>query len=376
MKKTYVTSTLLPEYPLWEKVKQKRIPFSFDLELTARCNNRCRHCYIALPARDREAQGKELSCNEIMRLADQSVDLGVLWCLITGGEPLLRPDFPDIYLGLKKKGLLVSVFTNACLVTEKEGELFQKYPPRDLEVTVYGATEETYEKVTGTTGSYRAFRRGLDILRANNVKVRMKAMALRSNLPEFSAIAEFCRVHTCDYFRFDPLLHFRYDRDRDRNDMIREERLIPREIAALDLADRERFEAVKKECEMLLPNPLPHSGRMPLFYCNAGKNSFTITSAGRFQLCSSLSHPECTYDLRQGTLKEAWNVLVPRVLGLTSDNPDFINKCRPCPLVNLCLWCPAHAYLETGRLDGWVEYFCEVAKEREKAARMMLDVCS
>ena len=109
--------------------------------------------------------------------------MGAVWCLLTGGEPLLRDDFEELYLGLKRLGLLVSVFTNACLVTPAHVELFRRYPPRDIEVSVYGATRETYERVTRRPGSYDAFVRGLDLLLASGVPVRLKAMALRSTAP-------------------------------------------------------------------------------------------------------------------------------------------------------------------------------------------------
>jgi len=82
------------------------------------------------------------------RIGREAVELGAFWCLITGGEPLLRKDFADIYLCLKNKGLLVSVFTNATLLNRDHIELFKKYPPRDIEVSVYGVTPETYESVT------------------------------------------------------------------------------------------------------------------------------------------------------------------------------------------------------------------------------------
>jgi len=55
--------------------------------------NDCRHCYIGLPAGDQEARRKELSLAEIDRIAGEAVSLGALWCLVTGGEPLLREDF-------------------------------------------------------------------------------------------------------------------------------------------------------------------------------------------------------------------------------------------------------------------------------------------
>jgi len=175
---SFFRSESLPEYALWKSGEEKRIPFSFDLEVTARCNNACRQCYINLGASDPVAKRQELSLVEIQGIVHQAVDLGALWCLVTGGEPLLRQDFSDIYLMLKKQGLLVSVFTNACLVTPEHVKLFQNYPPRDIEVTVYGISAQTYEKVTRRPGSYDAFRRGLDLLLEGSVKVRLKAMAL------------------------------------------------------------------------------------------------------------------------------------------------------------------------------------------------------
>jgi radical SAM protein with 4Fe4S-binding SPASM domain len=356
-----------PEFSLWHRVPERRVPLHFDLEITARCNNDCRHCYINLPAGDAEARRRELSLDEIEDLADQAVALGAFWCLVTGGEPLLRPDFADIYLGLKRRGLLVSVFTNACLVTEEHVTLFTRYPPRDIEVTVYGVTEETYERVTRRPGSYTAFRRGLDLLLASGLKVRLKAMALRSNVHELQAMAAFCREHTADYFRFDPLLHLRYDGDPRRNDEIRAERLTPAEVVAVEQADEERATALDKGCDKLIVPEFANYRCDHLFHCGAGNRSFTVSYDGLFRLCADLWHPGCIYDLRQGSLAQAWVELVPRVRDLRSTNPDFLHRCRRCPITNLCMSCPARAFLETGQLDGFCPYFCEAAHARAAA---------
>jgi radical SAM protein with 4Fe4S-binding SPASM domain len=361
----------IQEFGLWEKLKGGRTPLSFDLELTARCNNDCRHCFINLPAGDRDARAAELTCGEILAIAGEAVEMGALWCLLTGGEPLLRDDFGEIYVGLKRLGLLVGVFTNACLVSPEHVELFHTYPPRDIEVSVYGATRETYESVTRRPGSFAAFRRGLDLLLEGGLKVRFKAMALRSNLHEFDEISRFCREHTKDYFRFDPALHLRLDGDPARNEEIRAERLSPQEVVAVERADAERFGALQRACtDGTLVNPsYEHFGCDHLFHCGAGTDGFTVGYDGRFRLCSSLVHPDTVYDLRSGSLREAWEEWVPRVRDLRGTAPEFLEKCRRCPLSNLCLWCPAHAHLETGRLDGWVDGFCAVAEARAAAAQ-------
>jgi radical SAM protein with 4Fe4S-binding SPASM domain len=373
---SYSTSTTLPAYPLWERAKYRRALLSFDLELTARCNNDCRHCYINQPAGDTAAREKELSLGEIERIAGEAVNLGAVWCLITGGEPLLRPDFAEIYLMLKKKGLLVSVFTNACLVTAEHARLFQQYPPRGIEVTVYGATPPTYERVTRRPGSYAAFRRGLDLLLQHGVKVGLKAMALRSNVAEMAEISRFCRALDPHGYRFDPLLHLRYDGDPRRNAEILAERLSPENIAAVEQADPARSAALEKSCAQLVALTRQGQGcepegedSAPIFRCGAGATSFSVGYDGTFRLCSSLNVPGCTADLRRVGLAEAWRELVPRVRALESEKQAFRETCHACPLASLCMWCPANAYLEVGQMDGRSETFCQIARARLEAVK-------
>ena len=195
----FVARKRLSQLSLFRQSVQQRKPWSLELEITARCNNNCRHCYINLPASDHGARAAELPLKELERIADEAVGLGSLWCLLSGAEPLLREDFFDIYMMLRKKGLLLSVFTNACLVTPEHVSLFQRYPPRDIEVTVYGVSEATYEGITRKAGSYSAFRRGLDLLLRAGIPVHLKTMAMRSNLHELQEIAAFCRRHTVDF---------------------------------------------------------------------------------------------------------------------------------------------------------------------------------
>jgi radical SAM protein with 4Fe4S-binding SPASM domain len=354
----------IQDFRLWDKLKDKRVPLSFDLEITARCNNDCRHCYINLPAGDRAASARELTSAEIGDIASQAVQLGAVWCLITGGEPLLRPDFPDIYLVLKRQGLLVSVFTNATLVNAEHVRLFREYPPRDIEVTVYGVTRATYERVTNKPGSFDQFRHGLDLLLDSGVRVRLKAMAVQSNLHEQTAIADFCRARTKDYYRFDPQLHLRYDGNPERNAEICAERLTPDQIVELENADAERLRSLQERCDALIHDEFTHSGCDHLFHCGAGDRSFSVGYDGKFRLCSSLWADGTTYDLRQGTLAKAWGAFVPRIRAWRSSRVEFVQSCRKCALVNLCLWCPAYAHLETGALDGTTTYFCAVAHAR------------
>jgi len=346
-------------------MRNNKNPFSFNLEITARCNQNCRHCYINLPAHDKKVKKSELTVPQIQRIVDEAVSLGAVWSLITGGEPLLRKDFFDIYLYLKKKGLLVSVFTNATLITPEHIQFFKRYPPRAIEVTVYGLTQETYYGVSRTPGSFQSFMRGLDLLLENGIKVRLKAMALRSNVKELPKIASFCRERTQDYFRFDPFLHLRFDRNTMRNEEIKSERLTPEEIVAIEVADNERIGVLEKGCGKLIMPEAEHINCRHLFHCGTGNGNFVVSYDGHFRLCSSLCHSECVCSLKKMSLKDAWGSFVPQVRNMRSENREFLKKCRKCPIINLCLWCPAHAHLETGALDEPVDYFCQVAHARQ-----------
>ena len=343
---------------------EKKAPFFFSYEMTARCNNNCRHCYLNLPASDLRTAASELSVEEIDRISTEAAELGAVWCTLTGGEPLLRRDFEEIYLLLKRKGLLLAVFSNATLIDESHVRLFKKYPPRNFEVTVYGVTEETYESVTRRRGSYYEFHRGLDLLLTNCIPVTLKAMALRSNLHEHEAIAEFCRTQTRDFYRYDPMLNLRLDGNHERNKEIISERLTREEIIELERADPDRYGELTRDCDTFLSREPAHLDCDHLFHCHPGTAGFDLTHDGKFRLCSSVTAPGTTFDLRKGSLKEAWTEFVPRVRDMRSANSEYLENCRNCEMINLCSWCPANAYLETGALDSRIDYFCQVAHAR------------
>ncbi len=367
MMRTSIRSVPVQEFPLWKRALEHRRPLSFDLELTSRCNHNCSHCYNNLPEADAEARRTELSVEEIRDIASQAASMGVLWCLVTGGEPLVREDFPEIYLILKNMGFLVSVFTNATLLTPELVDLFKAYPPRDIETTVYGVSRATYERVTRIPGSFEAFRRGIDSMLEHRLPVRLKAMALRANQHELPAIGAFCRERTKDFYRFDPFLHLRYDHDPGRNREIQRQRLSIDDIVALEQSDPARMQAVQRECARVSSIPKQAAKSAGLFQCSIASGSFAIGSDGYLRPCSALRHPDCAYDLRTGNLREAWHVFLPKLLEMRTERASFLETCNNCTLFNLCLWCPAHAYLETGELDGMVPYYCELAHARAKA---------
>ena len=195
------------------------------------------------------------------------------------------------------------------------------------------------------------------------MKVRFKAVALRSNADELPLIARFCRERTHDYFRFDAMLHLRYDRDEARNALIREERLPPGRIAALDRDDEERWRTLQRTLDDIPVAPdADDPGR--LFRCGVRNGNFAVSYDGVYRPCASLWHPDYTSDLRLVSVAEAWRIAATRIEAAHTDDAGFRAACGSCSIGNLCLGCPAHLDLETRHLDEVVPYFCAVARAR------------
>jgi radical SAM protein with 4Fe4S-binding SPASM domain len=342
---------------LIDRPQAKRIPLSGTLELTFRCNNRCLHCYVNQPAYHEKARKKELTYNETRRLLDDMAREGTLWLLITGGEPLLRPDFRDIYLYAKKKGFLITLFTNGTLITPSLVEFLQDFPPRFVEITLYGITEGTYEKVTQLRGSYKRCRRGIDLLLEGEIPLKLKTVVMRQNIDEFIATKRFVEGLGLE-FRFDALLNG----SLDRNKKVSRLRISPQQVVELDLAVPERYQELRSLYEKTKGE---EPDREHLFRCGAGLWSFHIGPYGQLALCNMARTPG--YDLRHGTFTEGWHEFFPRI---REQRPVRDNPCIECRLIHICDQCPGWSQLEGNDPGMPVDYLCQITRLRAKAFGM------
>ena len=115
----------------------RRYPLGATFELTERCNLRCLHCYIQQPAGSPEAASRELTLPQVRTVLDKMADAGCMFLVLTGGEPLLRPDFPEIWRHAKGKGMLTTLFTNGTLLTPQIADLLGEYRPYAAEITLF-----------------------------------------------------------------------------------------------------------------------------------------------------------------------------------------------------------------------------------------------
>ena len=354
----YTEKTEVDRFPLWKKMETQGCLARVSMELTERCNNNCLHCCVNLPADDEETKKEEITFREIRKIADEAARLGCLSWRLTGGEPLLREDFSEVYLYLKKKGIRVTIFTNATLVDSKVASLFKRYPPQSIEVTMYGLSQRTYEAVTRCPGSFEAFGQGINLLKENCIPFTLKTAALPQNLHEVKEMRDFAQSFTGQPLGL--VLQLNLDsrpRGRNRSDFIEGLRLPPDKIMEILKQDGERYRRdMERFCQKFLKVPQDEH----LFSCGAGLGACHIDAYNNFQLCLLLRHPDCIYSLRQGSLKEAWERFVPRVREIKPNNREYQKKCQRCFIKSLCLQCPAWSWIEHGVLDEPVEYLCEI----------------
>jgi len=323
---------------------QRRIPLNGTIELTQRCNLRCVHCYCC------PDQAKiEITRSEACRILDELADAGCLWLLLTGGEPLLREDFIDIYNYAKKKGFLITVFSNATLVNERLAGFLREYPPMQMEVSVYGATAPTYEAVTGVPGSFSRCMHGIELLRRQRIPLKLKTTLLNLNAHELDQIKNLARNLALE-FRFDSMLHPRLDGSTESLKV----RLSPQQVIRLDAQD----DAKKQQWQDFWRKFGNVDNSDKVFCCAAGKTGFHIDPYARLRVCDMVRMP--AYDLRTMSFNQAWQAIEGMISRTGGSDP----QCRDCKLFQLCDQCPGWAYLCHGDAVSRVEYLCRIAHER------------
>jgi len=367
---SYVTKENINKTFLWKG--NKPILSRLDMELTERCNNNCIHCYINLQADDLDARNKELTTDEIKDILKEAVSLGCMTVRFTGGEPLLREDFEELYIFARKLGLKVLIFTNATLINSHLVELFSRISPLEkIEITVYGMKKSSYETVTRTDGSFEACWRGINLLLKHKVPFVVKSALLPSNKDEIEEFETW--VVTIPWMDKSPsysmFLDLHCRRNEKKNRLIRGLRVSPDEGLKVLIRRKDKYlKEMKEFCSKFMR---PSGDR--LFSCGAGCGGGCVDAYGCFQPCMMLRHPDTVYNLKKGSLKDALINFFPKLREAKATSPDYLNRCARCFLKGLCEQCPAKSWAEHGSLDRPVEYLCEIAHVQARFLGLLKD---
>ncbi len=340
---------------LHQRQSGQRLPMQVSIEVTRRCPLECQHCYNNLPMGDQDARSREMTTEEHFRMLDELVEMGCFWLLYTGGEIFARKDFLEIYTYAKKKGFLITLFTNGTLITEKIADYLVEWPPFAIEITLYGRTRETYEALTMIPGSYDRCLRGIKLLRERDLPLKLKTVATSINKHEILAMRRFAEEELGVEFKFDGQINPRIDCSQSPLAV----RLTPEEVVALDMAAPKGVDEYRRLAKHDAENPPNLRENDTVYFCGGGMNSFAINAYGEMSICV-ISQQE-TFDVRQAGLAHAWE---HSLLDVRTRKRTQMTKCIECRIQSLCGMCPANGEMESGDKESPVDFLCHVAHLR------------
>ena len=352
---------------LLKKAAHENIPMSGTFELTPLCNLNCRMCYIRMSRQEMDARGRQVSAGEWISLGRECVKGGLLFLLLTGGEPFLRPDFKEIYSGLKKEGLVLSINTNGTMITDDIVDFLKADPPLRVNVTLYGSNNRIYEELCGARNGFDAALEGILKLKEAGIYVKINASFTKQNVDDMEEIFSFARENdllvTPAWYMFPPLRNSK-DGVCDGECRLsaaeggRAKFLCEKLLNGEDFM-RKQAASAKENGVVSCGQDEYECGRIPdeKMGCLAGRGSFWVSWDGKMTPCGMMSVPE-THPFEEG--------FMPAFRKLNRGINDFFlpAECRDCKKRQICNVCGALAMAEGGGdMTKRPQYLCEAADE-------------
>jgi len=336
--------------------KEKRVPLVGQYELTPCCNLDCKMCYIH-NANTNALHVKELSTETWKRIFDEAYDMGLMFATLTGGECLMRRDFKELYLHLWNKRVRVSIITNGTLIDDEYVCFFEKYPPENIRISLYGSNEEAYRKVTGHIGFQKAISAYYKLVKAK-IPVGVSVTPSSYMKDDFINIRRFClengiNCHSANFF----LTKNRDNPDKDDHNLSIQE--------IVELASQEALLSRTLAPVETPPEPCGTCTEAPMgLKCNAGRGAALVSWDGTMHPCVSLHVG--TASLLEMSYAEAWEITKA-----IADKVLYGAECVGCPYDSVCPQCPVmRSTVHSGHCNPDV---CELTRRLVAAGVKKLD---
>ncbi|MDO4966973.1 MAG: radical SAM protein [Lachnospiraceae bacterium] len=303
--------------PVYIDLVKKGVLVDATMELTSGCNLRCKHCYI-------DARQRRISLEDAKNIIDTLYNEGTINLTLTGGEIFTHPDFEEIYRYAKQKGFIIELKTNALLIDEAIVKLLASLPPEEVNITVYGLSDDEYGTFTGDYKGFSKLQNALSLLENNRINFSLYVVSNKTN---------YSRIANGDYKRFFNQygLEFAFDNDvlggRDGNYDQLQYRLSPEEVINIEKSSsacmeimRARYAGVGKE----------------EFQCIGGINKIYIDPDSKIHCCLFDEEDSVVFS------KDNWTYIRSEL----KKRNEFINnlyqksKCVHCERELLCRQCP------------------------------------
>ena len=348
---------------LHAKGKILGIPVNGTFELTPRCNFNCKMCYVHLTEAEQRQRGKELTAEQWLQIGEEAKNEGVLFLLLTGGEPTLRPDFPEIYQKLKEKGFVLTINSNGMLLEGEIRRMLCENPPSRINISLYGITNETYERQCGLP-VYDRIISNITALRQAGIEVKVSMSVTPDNLCDLQSVYDKAKelgahIQSTPYM-FPPI--------RLHPELCGQNFRLPAEEAGRVMAEyefanstdeqlRRRYDALQNNT--LLPDEANDDDCTDIegegVHCRGGVTTFWVDWDGKMLPCGQMIEPAA--DVLELGVAEAWRRTREATAAIR-----LPAECAVCSIKSICHPCAAMCYCETGSFGKKPEYVCEMRK--------------
>lgn len=280
---------------LFKKAGRKFFPIKAMVELTYRCNLKCRHCYVAPQTCYRGR--KELDTGQVFNILDQLTQAGCLNMGFTGGEPFLREDIFEILAHAKKKGLNIVILTNGTLITPDKADRLERLGLNKIDISFHTVNRDTFDWFTQKAGTYKKVMNAIELLRGRGIDVYLKTTAMTINKSELVKMRHFAVEKFGAHFR----LGYEVSPDWDGRKDALEFALTPEEIRhtieatqedterQVETSDDSKKKNRKSGTAIQRVYQIPHHR---LFRCGAGRTEAVIGPYGDIRLCLDIHDPK------------------------------------------------------------------------------------
>lgn len=341
----YKTFSLRTHKKNWQIKK----PNVCQFELTFSCDLHCSYCYSDCYNRPSLLK-KELNTEQVKFILDKVYNAGVIWVCFTGGDPLKRKDFLEIYSYAKEKGFIITIFTSGYSMTKDIVDYLKEKPPFVIEITLNAVNKKLYEHISRVKGSFEKAMDGLNMIVERKLPLKIKTMLTKDNLGHLDHVKRFIQGLKVK-FRPSSVLYARLDGDLTPCSL----RITSQDVSRFNGRDSLNSIEDEEDCRINSQGSKVMDDR--LFACAAGGgDGINIDPYGQMHLCNLIREPKI--DLLTSSIEEGKDKLLPLARD-SKFNTD--SKCKYCQIRNLCLNCPGKALLEAGDQETPIEYFCKLA---------------
>lgn len=354
---------------LMHRAGMNRLPISGIFELTPMCNFSCKMCYVRKNKAQVAEEGGLRKKEEWLGWAEEAKKQGMLYLLITGGEPFFYPEFWELYSELTKMGFIISINSNGSLIDEMTAKKLAAMPPRKINITLYGASDESYEKLCGIKNGFTRVMNAAACLKENGINYKYNCSLTPYNCHEMKKMYEIAHDQNVPIeiatYMFPPVR-------RTREILEEGFRLTPEkagyysmEAMLLQLDEDTFYRYARHVMKFEMPDPEKETApteRGREMACRAGRCSFWLNWRGELSACGMISNP--CYSLGEYSFENAWKRIVE-----DTNRIRCLSGCAGCKNRKICHACISTAYCETGDINGRPDYMCRMMNAEAEACR-------